>query len=285
MNSTTRVPFERDVALVLEELPPGAPILMEESDHIGALQDAGIPLRQTFNESDYDSWHAALEDPAGHAAYVIAFDGDAVAKAVAAHPQGLQELSILCGTGQGCARVYQAEINRKSKAPAAGPFPACAIVLPCWRGQSGHVCHATAQFTMIEQLTLTSAIARLLMACAMGAIVGIERERRHKASDLRTSMLICMGAALNTMLSPVLAGGDWHEQRNRWRRTLYGASVSGCRADPACAQPCAGADQRRIGMGGGGGRDDVRRRAVSGGAIAPGCVCVVAVHRIDGVAG
>jgi hypothetical protein len=123
VNSTTRVPFERDVALVLEELPPGAPILMEESDHIGALQDAGIPLRQTFNESDYDSWHAALEDPAGHAAYVIAFDGDAVAKAVAAHPQGLQELSILCGTGQGCARVYQAEINPKSKAPAAGQNP------------------------------------------------------------------------------------------------------------------------------------------------------------------
>ena len=124
VNSTTRVPFERNVALVLEELPPGAPILMEESDHIGALQDAGIPLRQTFNESDYDSWHAALEDPAGHAAYVIAFDGDAVAKAVAEHPQGLQELSILCGTGQGCARVYQAEIHSKSNAPAAQQNPA-----------------------------------------------------------------------------------------------------------------------------------------------------------------
>ncbi len=123
VNATTRVPFERDVALVLEELPPGAPILMEESEHIGALQDAGIPLRQTFNESDYDSWHAALQDPAGHAAYVIAFDGDAVAKAVAAHPQGLQELSILCGTGQPCAHVYQAEISANSKSPAAQQSP------------------------------------------------------------------------------------------------------------------------------------------------------------------
>ena len=118
VNATTRVPFERDVALVLEEIPPGAPILMQESDHIGALQDAGIPLRQTINETDYDSWHAALGDPAGHAAYVIAFDGDAVAKAVAAHPEGLQDLSILCGTGQGCARVYQSDINPKSNAPA-----------------------------------------------------------------------------------------------------------------------------------------------------------------------
>jgi hypothetical protein len=112
VNATTRVPFERDLALVLEELPPGAPILMAESDHIGALQVAGIPLRQTVNESDYDSWRAALEAPAVHAAYVIAFEGDPVAKAVAEHPQGLQELSILCGTGQTCARIYQS--NRYS---------------------------------------------------------------------------------------------------------------------------------------------------------------------------
>jgi hypothetical protein len=109
VNATTRVPFERNLALVLENLPPGAPILMQESDHIGALQDAGIPLKQTINESDYDSWHAALEDPAGHAAYVVALEGDAVAKAVAEHPGGLQELTILCGTGQPCARIYQSD--------------------------------------------------------------------------------------------------------------------------------------------------------------------------------
>ena len=47
---------------------------------------------------------------------------------------------------------------------------------------------------------------RLLMACAMGGTVGMEREWRHKASGLRTNMLICMGAALFTMLSVVLAG-------------------------------------------------------------------------------
>jgi putative Mg2+ transporter-C (MgtC) family protein len=47
---------------------------------------------------------------------------------------------------------------------------------------------------------------RLLMACAMGAVVGLEREWRHKASGLRTNMLICMGAALFTMLSGVIAG-------------------------------------------------------------------------------
>jgi hypothetical protein len=109
VNSTTRVPYEQNLALVLEDLPPGATILMQESNHIGALEDAGIPLRQTINESDYDSWHAALQAPAEHAAYIVAFEGDAVSKAVEEHPEGLQELTILCGTGQPCARVYQSE--------------------------------------------------------------------------------------------------------------------------------------------------------------------------------
>jgi putative Mg2+ transporter-C (MgtC) family protein len=48
--------------------------------------------------------------------------------------------------------------------------------------------------------------ARLLMACAMGGVVGMERESRHKASGLRTNMLIAMGAALFTVMSEVLAG-------------------------------------------------------------------------------
>ncbi len=119
VNSMTRVPFERNLALVLEELPPGAPILMQESDHIGALQDAGIPLKQTINETDYDSWHAALDDPAGRAAYVIAMAGDAVAKAVAEHPEGLEELDVLCTTGQPCARIYRSTAYGAQGAPPA----------------------------------------------------------------------------------------------------------------------------------------------------------------------
>jgi putative Mg2+ transporter-C (MgtC) family protein len=63
------------------------------------------------------------------------------------------------------------------------------------------------QFTTIEQMAFSqSTTARMLMACGMGAIIGMEREWRHKASGLRTSMLICMGAALFTMLSAVVAG-------------------------------------------------------------------------------
>jgi putative Mg2+ transporter-C (MgtC) family protein len=62
-------------------------------------------------------------------------------------------------------------------------------------------------FTTIEQVAFSQGTTtRMLMACAMGAVIGLEREWRHKASGLRTNMLICMGSALFTMLSVVLAG-------------------------------------------------------------------------------
>ena len=62
-------------------------------------------------------------------------------------------------------------------------------------------------FSTIEQMAFSQgATTRLLMACAMGGLVGVEREWRHKASGLRTNMLICMGAALFTILSVVIAG-------------------------------------------------------------------------------
>lgn len=63
------------------------------------------------------------------------------------------------------------------------------------------------QFTTIDQMDFLSATtARLLMACAMGAVVGMEREWRHKASGLRTNMMLCMGCALFTVMSGVLTG-------------------------------------------------------------------------------
>jgi putative Mg2+ transporter-C (MgtC) family protein len=62
-------------------------------------------------------------------------------------------------------------------------------------------------FSTVEQMLISRAAAqRLLMACAMGGVVGLEREWRHKDSGLRTNMLICMGSALFTVMSPVLAG-------------------------------------------------------------------------------
>jgi putative Mg2+ transporter-C (MgtC) family protein len=53
---------------------------------------------------------------------------------------------------------------------------------------------------------MTMAAERLLAACAMGGAIGLEREWRHKDSGLRTNMLICVGAALFTIMSVLLVG-------------------------------------------------------------------------------
>jgi putative Mg2+ transporter-C (MgtC) family protein len=62
-------------------------------------------------------------------------------------------------------------------------------------------------FSTLQQISYSQGTTtRLLMACAMGGVIGWEREWRHKASGLRTNILICLGAALFTMLSAVIAG-------------------------------------------------------------------------------
>jgi hypothetical protein len=110
-NSRSRIPFEQALARTLGPLSartPG-PILMYTSEHIGALQRAGIPLKRTINEGDYYQWPGALRDPAAAASLVVAIDGDAVAKAVQEHPQGLELLTVICSTDQQCARVYSSQ--------------------------------------------------------------------------------------------------------------------------------------------------------------------------------
>lgn len=62
-------------------------------------------------------------------------------------------------------------------------------------------------FSQIDQILLSSGTAfRLLTACALGGVIGLERELRHKASGLRTNMMLCLGCAFFTLLSAVLAG-------------------------------------------------------------------------------
>ena len=117
-NSRTRIPFERTLSNWLGMLPRGKTLLMSTSEHIGALQRAGIPLRNIINEGDYYEWGAALKDPAAKADYVVALDGDAVAGAVAEHPQGLTLLEVIRSTGQPTARVYAASPKRAAKAAA-----------------------------------------------------------------------------------------------------------------------------------------------------------------------
>jgi len=62
-------------------------------------------------------------------------------------------------------------------------------------------------FDQLQQMVVVNgAIGRLLMACVLGALVGLEREFSRKAAGVRTNLLICMGSAFFTLLSAVLAG-------------------------------------------------------------------------------
>ena len=57
-----------------------------------------------------------------------------------------------------------------------------------------------------QQVVAHGTVARLLLACVLGALVGLERELNRKAAGVRTNLLICMGSAFFTLLSAVLAG-------------------------------------------------------------------------------
>lgn len=110
VNAKTRMSLERAIAGVLEEMPQNEPVMMALSAHVGAVQTAGRPLASMVSENDSQTFNAALNDPAHYAAYVIAIEGDPVAKAVTAHPDGLKEMEVICTTGQPCARIYQSEV-------------------------------------------------------------------------------------------------------------------------------------------------------------------------------
>jgi putative Mg2+ transporter-C (MgtC) family protein len=65
------------------------------------------------------------------------------------------------------------------------------------------------EFSQLDQMLLSTGTAtRLLTACVLGGLIGLEREWRHKASGLRTNMLMCLACAFFTLLSAALAGSS-----------------------------------------------------------------------------
>jgi putative Mg2+ transporter-C (MgtC) family protein len=62
-------------------------------------------------------------------------------------------------------------------------------------------------FDELSQWLIADDVAmRLLWATLLGGLIGLERSYRHKASGLRTNMLLCVGCAFFTIMSIVLAG-------------------------------------------------------------------------------
>jgi len=115
INMGTRNQLEAQLAKWLRELPPDSTLLMYLGDHVGALEQAGIPLRHVINEGNHrvwkqpedteGLWERALANPAKYAEFVVAFEGDPVWQHV--HGLSLHELVEIHITGQARAIVYR----------------------------------------------------------------------------------------------------------------------------------------------------------------------------------
>jgi putative Mg2+ transporter-C (MgtC) family protein len=57
-------------------------------------------------------------------------------------------------------------------------------------------------------MTWPGDVFAILLAVACGIAVGLERELKHKPAGLRTNVLICLGAAVFTIISRRMAGGQ-----------------------------------------------------------------------------
>lgn len=114
VNSRTKLALESAVAQNLRNFPRDANYLMYLGEHVGAFQQAGVPLRQVVNEGNHRPWkkpsdpqglwERALADPARYVDFVIAYEGDAVDRAV--NKSQLTLVSEIRTSGQAPARIY-----------------------------------------------------------------------------------------------------------------------------------------------------------------------------------
>jgi hypothetical protein len=115
-NWEIRNPLDSAVERIIGTLPGNSRFLMELGEHVGVMQQLGIPLRQVVNNENHRSWkrptdpeglwERALADPPRYVDFVIAFDGDAVDQR--ANKINLTELAEIRATGQPRARIYAA---------------------------------------------------------------------------------------------------------------------------------------------------------------------------------
>lgn len=108
-NAAARRSYEQEIPPAIRALlagRPGGVVLMNTSVYPELVALSGIPLRQTINESDKEFYTSALAEPAEHAAVVLAFDGDDIARAVAGHPAGLKMVRRFIAPGQPAGTLY-----------------------------------------------------------------------------------------------------------------------------------------------------------------------------------
>jgi hypothetical protein len=93
---------------------------MDLEEHVGVMEQLGIPLRQVINHENHRAWkrptdpeglwERALADPPQYVDFVIAFDGDVVDQTV--NHTNLVELAEIHATGQPHAHIYATHISQ-----------------------------------------------------------------------------------------------------------------------------------------------------------------------------
>jgi hypothetical protein len=115
INSRTRVALDKQLANWLTSLPSASTLLMYLGEHVGALEQAAIPLQRVINEGNHRTWKQpadpeglwehALADPARYTDFAIGFEGDPVWNAAKTHH--LQAIVEIHTTGQPPAAVFR----------------------------------------------------------------------------------------------------------------------------------------------------------------------------------
>ncbi len=114
INARTRIELEKALASQLRLLPRDSTILMYLGEHVGALQNAGIPLRRTINEADHRTWkqpadpdglwERALANPSHYVDYAVAVGRDPVA--IAMQKTSALPVAAFDVSGQPHATIY-----------------------------------------------------------------------------------------------------------------------------------------------------------------------------------
>jgi hypothetical protein len=123
INMRGRVAIERQLAGWFKSLPADSTLLMYLGEHVGALEQAGIPLQRVINEGNHrvwmrpvdpdGLWERALADPGSYADFAVGFESDDVWSA--AKQQQLPAVVEIHTTGQPAAAIFQG--RRQQHAP------------------------------------------------------------------------------------------------------------------------------------------------------------------------
>jgi hypothetical protein len=128
LNMRGRVALDGQLASWIKSLPADSTLLMYLGEHVGALQQAGVPLRRVINEGNHrvwkrptdpeGLWERALANPAEYADYLVGFENDPVWTAArSGHLMALVEIHT---TGQPRAAIFQGRSQGRTQAQTQG---------------------------------------------------------------------------------------------------------------------------------------------------------------------